>query len=198
MAHSIRKNCKGTFTTHIKDNATPAKIIKLKRKEMIKDQALFGEWQTEQYEPPDVHSDDEIPKNDHGNINLFTAEMLPKDCVWLTGSYTKEAAENLSVNYAEACTGFKFRGGRATPNVNGIVFHKTFESVIREKIEELLLCKERKRLQEIEAQAVVKWCRLLDSILIARRLISSKETKELDFSVLCKNNESDLEGFDDI
>ena len=123
--------------------------------------------------------------------------MLPKGCIWLTASYAKEAAENLNVKFAEACIGFKFRAGRATPNVNGIVIHEKHKILVDEKIEELRTCKERKKMLEIENQAVLKWCRLMDSVLNAKRLVYPKVSKDSDFSIL-RNAEFNIEEFDDI
>lgn len=123
--------------------------------------------------------------------------MLPKNCVWQTNSYAKLAAEKLHIKYAEACTGFKFRSGRATPNVNGIVIHQKYQNIIAKQIEEMQIEYERKDLWENERQASIKWCRLLESILNARRLCAKSDKRQAYFSVL-QQKDSNLEMFDDI
>ncbi|KAL7673892.1 hypothetical protein ACOME3_000172 [Neoechinorhynchus agilis] len=44
--------------------------------------ALFGEWQTEPYQPP-IAQDGIVPKNAFGNVDMFKPEMLPLNCVHL-------------------------------------------------------------------------------------------------------------------
>lgn len=47
-----------------------------------KDLPLFGEWQTEEYQPP-VAVDGKVPRNDFGNVYMFKPCMLPIGCVHL-------------------------------------------------------------------------------------------------------------------
>ena len=170
----------------------------MKRKETSKPQELFGEWQTELYQPPYVGSDDDIPKNDHGNINVYTQEMIPKDCVWIQDLYAKQAAESLGLKYAETCTGFKFRGGRATPNVFGIVLHHKHSQSLYKEIERVRVESERKKLVDEENQATTKWARIFESLLNMRRLkVRDKQTKN-DYSVLQQTTDYGAAEFEDI
>lgn len=45
-------------------------------------QGLYARWQTKTYEPPPV-IDGVVPKNDFGNIDLYTPSMLPQGGVHL-------------------------------------------------------------------------------------------------------------------
>ncbi|KAG9336049.1 hypothetical protein JZ751_003315 [Albula glossodonta] len=44
------------------------------------DLGLFGQWQTEEYQPP-VAVDGKVPRNEYGNVYLFRPCMLPVGCV---------------------------------------------------------------------------------------------------------------------
>lgn len=43
---------------------------------------LFGEWQTEDFIPP-IAQDGKVPRNEWGNVELFTEKLLPQGCVHL-------------------------------------------------------------------------------------------------------------------
>ncbi len=47
---------------------------------------VFGEWQTEDYIPPPA-VDGIVPRNEHGNVELFKACMLPKGTVHMRCKY---------------------------------------------------------------------------------------------------------------
>uniref|UniRef100_A0A3Q2XL55 Xeroderma pigmentosum, complementation group C n=1 Tax=Hippocampus comes TaxID=109280 RepID=A0A3Q2XL55_HIPCM len=74
------------------------------------DLALFGEWQTEAYQPP-IAVNGKVPRNDYGNVYLFKACMLPVGCVHLRLSNLHRVAKKLDMDAAPAVTGFDFHGG---------------------------------------------------------------------------------------
>lgn len=99
------------------------------------DLALFGEWQTEEYQPPlavdgkvniqTVHQSPipteqsltpvvcspQVPRNDYGNVYLFKPCMLPVGCVHLRLANLNRVARKLELDAAPAVTGFDFHGG---------------------------------------------------------------------------------------
>jgi hypothetical protein len=57
-------------------------------RQLIKDQPLlelFGEWQTQDYEPPEA-KDGKVPRNEYGNVEMFMDKMVPKGTVHLRGT----------------------------------------------------------------------------------------------------------------
>ncbi|XP_023277495.1 DNA repair protein complementing XP-C cells-like [Seriola lalandi dorsalis] len=74
------------------------------------DLPLFGEWQTEEYQPP-VAVDGKVPRNDYGNVYLFKPCMLPVGCVHLRLPNLHRVARKLDLDAAPAVTGFDFHGG---------------------------------------------------------------------------------------
>jgi xeroderma pigmentosum group C-complementing protein len=51
--------------------------------------ALFGEWQTEPYQPPWV-VDGRVPRNDYGRQDVFTSAMVPIGGTHLKGQSDRE------------------------------------------------------------------------------------------------------------
>lgn len=86
----------------------------------------------EPYRPPEC-VDGKIPRNNFGNVDMFTPSMIPKGCYHETRPNAAKIAKSLGLDYAEACTGFSFHGGRAAPDISGIVLMekdaKIFDSV---------------------------------------------------------------------
>ena len=132
-------------------------------------QPLYGEWQTEEYVPPEV-IDGKVPRNDHGNVDLFQPSMLPKTCVHVTLPSAWKVARHIGIDYADACIGFSFHGGRALPAIHGIVItdesFNTFQSEYKNKLIESF----KSDSADLEKQISHKWGKIIKNALIARRL----------------------------
>lgn len=50
--------------------------------------------------------------------------MLPKECVHIRWKNCPKIAIECGVDFANACTGFTFRHGKAAPDINGIIISK--------------------------------------------------------------------------
>lgn len=90
-------------------------------------QPLYGEWQTLPYIPPEA-VDGKVPRNAHGNVDLFQPEMLPRGCVYIPYRGVWRSAKELGIDYADACVRFAFHGRMAVPNLQGIVVCREEES----------------------------------------------------------------------
>lgn len=109
----------------LKNGEQPVKIVRLSEK-TNKMQELFGEWQVTNFVPQKCIGNT-VPKNSFGNIDLFQPSMLPEECVHITLEDAAKIASKVGIEYAEACIGFSFHGGRAAPNLHGIVILKRDE-----------------------------------------------------------------------
>ncbi|XP_068109166.1 DNA repair protein complementing XP-C cells isoform X2 [Hyperolius riggenbachi] len=78
------------------------------------DLALFGPWQTEDFQPP-VAVDGKVPRNEFGNVYLFKPCMLPIGCVHLQLPNLHRVARKLDIDCVSAITGFDFHGGYSHP-----------------------------------------------------------------------------------
>ncbi|XP_017481217.1 PREDICTED: DNA repair protein complementing XP-C cells homolog, partial [Rhagoletis zephyria] len=92
---------------------------------------LFGEWQTQQYEPP-VAKDGIVPRNAYGNVELFQECMLPYGTVYLKQQGLPRLAAKLKIDYAPAVTGFDcVKNHRITrPIIEGVVVCEEYKDIL--------------------------------------------------------------------
>jgi xeroderma pigmentosum group C-complementing protein len=81
--------------------------------------ALYAEFQTRLYEPPPAT--DKIPRNAFGNLDVYVPSMIPAGAVHVRHPLAGPAARVLGIEYADAVTGFEFRGRHGTAVVDGVV-----------------------------------------------------------------------------
>jgi hypothetical protein len=144
---------------------------------------------------PTIGDNEPIPKNIHGNIDIYTENMIPFNCVWIRSPEANEIANDLEIDYAEACIGFKFLRGKAVPKIQGIIVKSKDRSAIEGKIEEYA-SKEKKRFAHEEEEISRKnWIKIF-SIIINKREYSGGVKKDSFFSVLANESENVSEDFD--
>ncbi|XP_022613282.1 DNA repair protein complementing XP-C cells [Seriola dumerili] len=133
------------------------------------DLPLFGEWQTEEYQPP-VAVDGKVPRNDYGNVYLFKPCMLPVGCVHLRLPNLHRVARKLDLDAAPAVTGFDFHGGYSHAVTDGYIVCEEHEEVLRAAwVEEQELQKQKEK-EKKEKRAISNWTLLVKSLLIGERL----------------------------
>ena len=82
--------------------------------------AVYAEYQTDVYEPPPVDNG-KVPKNHFGNLDVYVSSMIPGGAVHVRHPLAAKAAQVLGIDYAEAVTGFEFKGRQGTAVINGAV-----------------------------------------------------------------------------
>nr|XP_020479238.1 DNA repair protein complementing XP-C cells isoform X2 [Monopterus albus] len=133
------------------------------------DLALFGEWQTEQYQPP-ISVDGKVPRNDYGNVYLFKPCMLPVGCVHLRLPNLHRVARKLNLDAAPAVTGFDFHGGYSHAVTDGYIVCEEHEEILRAAwVEEQELQKQKER-EKREKRVISNWTLLVKGLLIKERL----------------------------
>uniref|UniRef100_A0A672G143 Xeroderma pigmentosum, complementation group C n=1 Tax=Salarias fasciatus TaxID=181472 RepID=A0A672G143_SALFA len=134
-----------------------------------KDLPLFGEWQTEEYQPP-IAVDGKVPRNDYGNVYLFKPCMLPVGCVHVRLPNLHRVARKLDVDAAPAVTGFDFHGGYSHAVTDGYIVCEEHEEILRAAwVEEQELQKQKEK-EKKEKRAVANWTLLVKGLLIRERL----------------------------
>lgn len=130
---------------------------------------LYGEWQTKLYiAPPIVNG--EIPRNDFGNIDLYTPTMLPQGAIHLPQKGLGKIARKLGISYAEAVTRFEFRQQRATPVLEGIVVAEENAEAVLEAYHEWAAQQAIKEEAKKQARVIARWRRLIKGLQIRQRL----------------------------
>ncbi|CAB1416042.1 unnamed protein product [Pleuronectes platessa] len=133
------------------------------------DLALFGEWQTEEYQPP-IAVDGRVPRNDFGNVYLFKPCMLPVGCVHLSLPNLHRVAKKLDMDAAPAVTGFDFHAGYSHAVTDGYIVCEEHEEILRAAwVEEQEIQKQKDR-EKRENRVVSNWTLLVKGLLIRERL----------------------------
>ena len=130
---------------------------------------LYAVFQTTIYNAPPVVNG-RIPKNIYGNLDIYVPSMVPAGGVHITHPETARAAKILSIDYADAVTGFAFKGRHGTAIVNGAVVATQY----CEAVEEVIKAFEDERTEAEEARrsadALRMWRRLLAGLRIRERI----------------------------
>ena len=130
---------------------------------------LFAAYQTEQYTPPPVLNRI-IPKNMYGNIDVYIAWMVPAGGVWINHPFACGAAKLLSLDWADAVTGFEFRGRTGTAIIKGAVVASEYHEAITETIKALQYAIEEEELHRRSIQILQTWKRFLIALRIRQRI----------------------------
>ena len=122
-----------------------------------------------------------IPKNEFDNVYLYQPSMLPKGCVHITLESAWKIAKHLSIDYADACIGFNFRGGRAVPNIDGIVIKAEDERRFLESYQVSIIQQGREEIQNFKLKALTLWKKVIKaSRLYSQFRKKDKESKDVD------------------
>ncbi|KAH9398594.1 hypothetical protein TYRP_018838 [Tyrophagus putrescentiae] len=132
---------------------------------------LFGEWQTQQYEPP-VAKDGIVPRNAYGNVELFQECMLPYGTVYLKQQGLLRLAAKLKIDYAPAVTGFDcVKNHRITrPIIEGVVVCEEYKDILLDAWNEKQEIDRQKKAADRKKRIYSNWKRLIKGLLIRRNL----------------------------
>lgn len=132
---------------------------------------VYAHFQTNVYKPPPVVQG-KIPKNIYGNLDIYTPTMVPPGGVHINHPAAPQAAKILGIDYADAVTGFDFKGRHGTAVIRGAIIASEYH----EALEEVLNGLEHERLQaeqEVKsAEALGMWKHFLLKLQIAERVKS--------------------------
>lgn len=141
--------------------------------------AMYTAFQTVTYTAPAVVRG-RVPKNAYGNLDIYVSSMIPPGSIHVSHPDTARAARLLGIDYADAVTGFEFRGRHGTAVVNGAVvaeeFRDAIEAVIRGLQDEKVEAEEFQR----SLVALRMWKRFLVFLRIQERVQSYKIEGESD------------------
>ena len=169
---------------HVKAGEQPLKRVRAPRNKVAAMNDLFGDdsegeeaqdtpmyamFQTELYEPLPV-VDGKVPKNNYGNIDVYTESMVPKGGFHLKHSDASLAARILGISYADAVTGFQFKGRHGTAITTGIIVAVEYRDALAAVLQGI----NDERAQEEEERktraALQMWKLLLTKLRVAERI----------------------------
>ncbi len=130
---------------------------------------LYAGFQTIPYKAPPIVNG-RVPKNAYGNLDVYVPSMVPPGGVHLPYPEAGRAAKVLGIDYADAVTGFEFKGRHGTAVIKGIVsaveYHEALEEVIRGFQDERAEAEEIRR----SAEALRMWRRFMAGLRVRERI----------------------------
>ncbi len=159
--------------------------------------ALYAAHQTTLYVAPPVVNG-RIPKNVYGNLDLYVPSMVPPGGIHISLPETARAAKILGIDYADAVTGFSFKGRHGTAVTKGAVVANEYGEAVTAVIQAI----EDERTQAEEArrslEAMRVWKRLLAGLRVRQRIEGYEIEGERDAAMQEKmekvDHEEDEEG----
>ena len=171
----------------LKQGEQPLKRVKQKRKpgvsmspEAFEDKqvgdtvGLYGPSQTELYIPPPC-TNGKVPKNQYKNLDVYIPSMIPPGTVHVRSSDGVMAARILRVDYAEAVTGFQFKGRRGTPIMRGVVVPQENREAIEEVVEALRFQRRAEDIAKRSQLALSMWKKFMVGLRIRERIMTQND-----------------------
>ncbi|KAJ5495862.1 hypothetical protein N7539_000978 [Penicillium diatomitis] len=141
---------------------------------------LYAEYQTEVYQPPPVVQG-QLPKNAYGNLDVYVPSMVPPGAVHVRHPDAARAANLLGIDYADAVTGFEFRGRRGTAVVSGIVVVKENLEALQETISAIADDRRQAAMEARSEESLRLWRLFLTKLRIADRVkVYASEDETMD------------------
>lgn len=130
---------------------------------------LYSFSQTELYKPPPVVQG-RIPKNVYGNLDVYVPTMVPPGGVHVIHPDSALAAKILGIDYADAVTGFDFKGRHGTAVFRGVVIATEYREALEEVIRGLEDEKMQAQLEQKSAESLRLWKHFLLKLRISERV----------------------------
>ncbi|VDD75757.1 unnamed protein product [Mesocestoides corti] len=164
----------------VKLGEKPAKVVKammsMKRKLLMDDNGppptvdLYGPWQVEDYVPP-VAENGLVPRNEHGNVELFKPCMLPVGCTHIRLQGIQHIAKRLQIDIAPAMVGWTFhKAGWAHPEYDGFVVCKESVPVLVDAWRAEKMNAEKAAAADKAEHALSNWRRVTRHLLLWQRV----------------------------
>ncbi|KAL5118499.1 hypothetical protein ACEQ8H_003514 [Pleosporales sp. CAS-2024a] len=130
---------------------------------------LYAKFQTEVYTPPPVVRG-RVPRNVYGNLDLYVSSMCPRGGTHIRHKLGSKAARILGVDYADAVTGFSFKGRHGTAIIQGVVVASEYAEAVHEVIDGMLYQQEEAANAARSREALRLWRRFFLGLRIAQRV----------------------------
>ncbi|USP81498.1 DNA repair protein [Curvularia clavata] len=130
---------------------------------------LFAEFQTEIYVPPPVVRG-RVPRNVYGNLDLYVPSMCPAGGTHIRHKLASKAARIVGVDFADAVTGFSFKGRHGTAVVQGVVVAQEYADAVQSVIDGMIYQQEEAETAARRAESLRLWRRFFLGLRIAQRI----------------------------
>ncbi|GLD92028.1 hypothetical protein PINS_up000561 [Pythium insidiosum] len=135
-----------------------------------KARALYGEWQTQEVVVAAV-VDGKVPKNQYGNIELWSPAHLPRGAAHVRLPRIEKIAQELGVDFAPAVVGFELQAnGKQYPKTDGIIVPKEALEMLVDAHAHLQQRLIEQAIRKAEHAILKRWERLVKRLLLRQRL----------------------------
>jgi xeroderma pigmentosum group C-complementing protein len=131
--------------------------------------ALYAKFQTTLYTPPPVVRG-RVPRNAYGNLDLYVPSMCPPGGTHIRHKLASKAARLINIDYADAVTGFSFKGRHGTAVVQGVVVASEYAEATQEVIDAMIFEQENVAHAARSREALRLWRRFCLGLRIAERV----------------------------
>jgi len=159
--------------------------------------ALYAAYQTKLYSAPPVVNG-LIPKNAYGNLDIYVPSMVPPGGTHINHPETAKAAKIIGIDYADAITGFSFKGRHGTAITKGAVIASEYREAIEEVIRTFENDRARVEEERRSLEALRMWKRLLAGLRIRERIEGYDIEGERDVAMKEELEKVEQEGEDGI
>lgn len=159
---------------------------------------LYTIDQTDLYVPPPC-TNGKVPKNHFKNLDVYVPSMIPPGAVHIRSSDGVAAAKILRIDFAEAVTGFTFRGRRGTAVMRGVIIVREYREAMEEVVEALRYQRRVDDQAKRTRLALSMWKKFMLGLRIRERIMSqtpSKAELEADSDDSVSEYEDDAEDLD--
>ncbi|KAF1845523.1 Rad4-domain-containing protein [Cucurbitaria berberidis CBS 394.84] len=130
---------------------------------------LYAEFQTELYVPPPV-TKGRVPRNVYGNLDLYVPSMCPPGGTHIRHKLASKAARIVGVDFADAVTGFSFKGRHGTAIVQGVVVASEYADAVQAVIGGMEYQQEAAEVAARRSESLRLWRRFFLGLRIAQRV----------------------------
>lgn len=130
---------------------------------------LYAEFQTELYIPPPVIRG-RVPRNAFGNLDLYVPSMCPTGGTHIRHKLASKAARVVGVDFADAVTGFSFKGRHGTAIVQGVVVAQEYAEAVQAVIDGMEHQQEEAEIAARTSESLRLWRRFFLGLRIAQRV----------------------------
>lgn len=131
--------------------------------------ALYAFSQTSLYTPPPVVNG-RIPKNAYGNLDVYVPSMVPPGAVHVRHNLAAKAAKVLGIDYADAVTGFTFKGRIGEAVKAGVVVAAENSDAVETTIEGFQTAAQEEEDAKRSLECLRLWRRFLTGLRIGVRI----------------------------
>ena len=130
---------------------------------------LYAEFQTKLYIPPSVIRG-RVPRNAYGNLDLYVPSMCPPGGIHIRHKLASKAARIVGVDFAEAVTGFSFKGRHGTAVVQGVVVAQEYAEAVEAVIDGMEYAQEEEENYGRRTESLRLWRRFCLGLRVAQRV----------------------------